>query len=62
MTGRPRPSRGRIAVPLWDYYADEGLPEETLELAPFGLLGLDALPFARGSAESVREQRVQPLP
>ena len=39
LKGTPRPSRGRVAVPLWDYYADEGLPEETLALSPSGLLG-----------------------
>lgn len=39
LKGVPRPARGRVAVPLWDYYADGGLPEKTLALAPSGLLG-----------------------
>ena len=39
LNGTMRPSRGRIAIPFWDYYADAELPPEVLALSPSGLLG-----------------------
>ena len=39
LNGTMRPSRGRVAIPFWDYYADAELPPEVLALSPSGLLG-----------------------